>query len=184
MCRPTRPAIYQHLFDTYCDAVVRQDNYLGQPYDPSMLAISTHAPFGKACLATPDGRRAGDALCDGVTSPAPGTDTAGPISVLLSAGKVDHTRIRGGLHNIKIHPLALRGVQGSRKLLALIKSYFDHPGFQLQFNVVDSAMLRDAQAHPEQYRDLIVRVAGFSAFFVELSKSIQDQIIARTEHGL
>ena len=85
---------------------------------------------------------------------------------------------------MKFHPLALKGRQGSKKLLALIKSYFDLPGFQIQFNVVDSKMLKDAQGHPENYRDLIVRVAGFSAFFVELSKSIQDQIIARTEYGI
>lgn len=176
--------IYQELFNTYCDYVSKQDNYLGVPYDPSMLAISTHTPFGKVCGASPDGRPAEAALCDGVTSPAPGTDTNGPLSVLLSAGKIDHTKIRGGLHNMKFHPSALKGVEGSRKLLALIKTYFEPPGFQLQFNVVDSSMLKDAQVHPKEYRDLIVRVAGFSAFFVELSKSIQDQIIARTEHGL
>lgn len=175
--------IYEYLFVTYCDYAGEGMNYLGKPYDPSMLAISTHTPFGKVCGATPDGRYAGEPLCDGVTSPFPGTDTNGPISVLLSASKIDHTRIRGGLHNMKFHPSALKGIQGSKKLLALIKTYFDHPGFQLQFNVVDSEMLRDAQKHPQNYRDLIVRVAGFSAFFVELSKSVQDQIIARTEHG-
>jgi len=175
--------IYENLFDFYCNCVSEGMNYLGKPYDPSMLAISTHTPFGKVCGATPDGRCAGEPLCDGVTSPFPGTDIKGPISVLLSAGKIDHTRIRGGLHNMKFHPSALKGIHGSKKLLALIKTYFDHPGFQLQFNVVDSEMLRDAQKHPQNYRDLIVRVAGFSAFFVELSKSVQDQIIARTEYG-
>jgi formate C-acetyltransferase/4-hydroxyphenylacetate decarboxylase large subunit len=176
--------IFKDLFDTYCGFVGEQVNYLGEPYDPSMLAISTHTPFGKACGATPDGRHAGEALCDGVTSPFPGTDTRGPISVLLSAAKIDHSRIRGGLHNMKFHPSAVKSIQGSKKLLALIKSYFDRTGFQLQFNIVDSEMLREAQQHPENYRDLIVRVAGFSAFFVELSKPIQDQIIERTEHGL
>lgn len=85
---------------------------------------------------------------------------------------------------MKLHPSVLKGPEGSRKLLYLIKTYFDHPGFQIQFNVVDSRMLREAQERPEDYRDLIVRVAGFSAFFVELSRSVQDQIIARTEHGL
>jgi formate C-acetyltransferase/4-hydroxyphenylacetate decarboxylase large subunit len=176
--------IYEDLFDVYCDYVVQNKNYLGKPYDPSMLAISTHTPFGKVCGASPDGRKAEEPLCDGVTSPFPGTDLKGPVSVLLSAGKIDHTRIRGGLHNLKFHPSAIKGIQGSKKLLALIRSYFGYPGFQLQFNVVDSNMLRDAQEHPEQYRELIVRVAGFSAFFVELSKSIQDQVIERTEHGL
>ena len=111
----------------------------------------------------------------------PGTDCAGPLAVLHSAGKIDHTRIRGGLHNMKFHPSVLQGTAGGRKLLDLIKTYFQTPGFQVQFNVVDSRMLRDAQAHPELYRDLIVRVAGFSAFFVELGRSIQDQIIARTD---
>jgi formate C-acetyltransferase/4-hydroxyphenylacetate decarboxylase large subunit len=176
--------ICRELFSAYCDYVVLNNNYLGKPYDPSMLAISTHTPFGKVCRATPDGRNEGDPLCDGVTSPYPGTDRKGPLSVLLSAGKIDHRRIRGGLHNMKFHPTALHGREGSVKLLALIRAYFTMPGFQLQFNVIDSKMLREAQAHPEQYRDLLVRVAGFSAFFVELGKSIQDQIIERTEHSL
>ncbi|MFA5010521.1 MAG: pyruvate formate lyase family protein [Ignavibacteria bacterium] len=175
--------IYKEIFYEYCKYVSSQKNYLGKPYDPSMLAISTHTPFGKVCGATPDGRHAGDSLADGVTSPYPGTDTNGPISVLLSAGKIDHTKIRGGLHNMKLHPAAVKGIQGSKKLLSLIKSYFQYPAFQIQFNIVDSRMLKDAQEHPDNYRDLIVRVAGFSAFFVELSKSIQDQIIERTEHG-
>ncbi|RPI17245.1 MAG: formate acetyltransferase [Ignavibacteriae bacterium] len=175
-------SIYNELFDTYCNYVSEQKNYLGESYDPSMLAISTHAPFGKVCGATPDGRYAGETLCDGVTSPFPGTDKNGPLSVLLSAGKIDHTRIRGGLHNMKFHPKALQGISGSKKLLQLIKTYFETNGFQLQFNVVDSNMLKDAQQHPENYRDLIVRVAGFSAFFVELGKTIQDEIIRRTEH--
>lgn len=174
--------IYLELFQVYCDAVERGVNYLGRPYDPSMLAISTHTPFGKVCGATPDGRSAGESLADGVTSPTPGTDVEGPLAVLLSAGKVDHARIRGGLHNMKFHPSVLRGTAGARKLLDLIKTYFQSPGFQIQFNVVDSRMLRDAQLRPEHYRGLIVRVAGFSAFFVELGKSVQDQIIARTEH--
>ena len=146
-----------------------------------MLAISTHTPFGKATGATPDGRLKEVSLCDGVTSPFPGTDTKGPFASILSAAKVDHTKIRGGLHNMKFHPNALKGVAGSRKLISLIKTYFDYLGFQLQFNVVDSKMLRDAQKNPDNYRDLIVRVAGFSAFFVELSPSIQEQVINRTE---
>jgi len=175
--------IYEELFDTYCGYVSEQLNYLGEPYDPSMLAISTHAPFGRVCGATPDGRHAGETLADGVTSPFYGTDTNGPLAVLHSAGKIDHTKIRGGLHNMKFLPSTLKGVQGSRKLLSLIKTYFDTLGFQLQFNVVDSKMLRDAQENPEQYRDLIVRVAGFSAFFVELGTSIQNEIIARTEQN-
>ena len=173
--------IYEEIFQNYCEYVARTKNYLGVPYDPSMLAISTHTPFGKVCIASPDGRKEGEPLCDGVTSPYPGTDRKGPLSVILSAAKIDHTKIRGGLHNMKFHPTSLKGTDGSKKLLALIRTYFGFNGFQLQFNVVDSTILKDAQEHPEKYRDLIVRVAGFSAFFVELSKSIQDQVIERTE---
>ncbi len=176
--------IYLRLFDDYCRWVAGQDNYLGCPYDPSMLAISTPVPFGKACAAFPDGRLSGEPLADGVTSPFPGTDTHGPTAVIRSSGKVDHTRIRGGLLNLKFHPSALRGEIGSRNLLALIKTYFDMPGFHVQFNVVDSQMLKEAQIHPERYRDLVVRVAGFSAYWVEMSKALQDQVIWRTEHGL
>eukprot|EP01107_Rhizomastix_libera_P018613 TRINITY_DN980_c0_g1_i2.p1 TRINITY_DN980_c0_g1~~TRINITY_DN980_c0_g1_i2.p1 ORF type:complete len:827 (+),score=245.73 TRINITY_DN980_c0_g1_i2:75-2555(+) len=180
----TVDSIFVSLWNVYCKYVGQGINYLGEKYDPSMLAISTHAPFGRACIATPDGRKCGETLADGVTSPFYGTDKSGPFSVLLSAAKADHTKIRGGLHNMKLHPSALRGAQGSRKLLDLIRTYFSGNAFQIQFNVVDSLMLKDAQIHPEKYRNLIVRVAGFSAFFVELSKPIQDEVILRTEHTL
>jgi formate C-acetyltransferase/4-hydroxyphenylacetate decarboxylase large subunit len=177
-------AIFLNLFDSYCAAVRRQKSYLGHPYDPSMLAISTPVPFGRVCAAFPDGRKAGEPLADGVTSPFPGSDKFGPTAVLRSSGKVDHSQIRGGLLNLKFHPSALKGENGSRNLLALIKTYFEYPTFHLQFNVVDSTMLREAQRHPENYRDLVVRVAGFSAYWVEMSKALQDQVIERTEHAL
>jgi formate C-acetyltransferase/4-hydroxyphenylacetate decarboxylase large subunit len=177
-------SLFLALFDDYCRWVRGQDNYLGEPYDPSMLAISTPVPFGKVCAAFPDGRLAGEPLADGVTSPFPGTDTHGPTAVIRSSSKVDHTQIRGGLLNLKFHPSALKGEKGSKNLLALIKTYFEKPGFHVQFNVVDSNMLRDAQAHPDQYRDLVVRVAGFSAYWVEMSRALQDQVIWRTEHNL
>jgi pyruvate formate-lyase/glycerol dehydratase family glycyl radical enzyme len=182
---PVADDIMRELWNTYCDTVGQGANYLGSRYDPGMLTISTMAPFGKACLATPDGRRAGEPVADGATSPHPGTDTHGPMAVLRSAQKVDHTRIRGGLHNMKFHPTALKGVEGSIKLIQLIKTLFEtQTSFQIQFNVVDSRLLRHAQQHPDLYRDLIVRVAGFSAFFVELQPSVQDQVIERTEHVL
>ncbi len=177
-------SIFLDLFDEYCDWVSGQDNYLGKPYDPSMLAISTPVPFGKVCNAFPDGRMKGEPLADGVTSPFPGTDVCGPTAVIRSSSKVDHTRIRGGLLNLKFHPSALKGENGSKNMLALIKTYFEKPGFHVQFNVVDSRMLQDAQLHPENYRDLVVRVAGFSAYWVEMSKPLQDQVIWRTEHSL
>lgn len=176
--------LFLGLFDDYCRFVPGELNYLGKPYDPSMLAISTPVPFGKACGAFPDGRRAGEPLADGVTSPFPGTDAHGPTAVIRSSSKVDHSRIRGGLLNLKFHPSALEGERGSRNLLALVKTYFESPGFHVQFNVVDSEMLRDAMEHPESYRDLVVRVAGFSAYWVEMSRPLQEQVIWRTEHGL
>lgn len=174
--------IMRELWDFYCNTVEAGPNYLGRHYDPSMLAISTPAPFGKACLATPDGRKEGEPLADGVTSPHPGTDKKGPTAVIRSVQKLDHTRIRGGLHNMKFHPTAISGVNGSLNLIQFIKTLFEtQTAFQIQFNIVDSEMLRDAQEHPENYRNLIVRVAGFSAFFVELQKSVQDQVIDRTQ---
>ncbi len=176
--------IFLRLYADYCEWVRGQTNYLGVPYDPSMLAISTPVPFGLACCAFPDGRLDGQPLADGVTSPYPGTDKLGPTAVIRSSSRVDHTQIRGGLLNLKFHPSALRGTKGSRNLLALIKTYFESPGFQVQFNVVDSNMLRDAQEHPDNYRDLVVRVAGFSAYWVEMSRALQDQVISRTEHSL
>jgi pyruvate formate-lyase/glycerol dehydratase family glycyl radical enzyme len=177
-------SMFLDLFNEYCTWVRGQNNYLGKPYDPSMLAISTPVPFGKVCEAFPDGRLKGEPLADGVTSPFPGSDKLGPTAVIRSSSKVDHTQIRGGLLNLKFHPSALTGETGSRNLLALIRTYFENPGFHVQFNVVDSNMLRDAQAHPENYRDLVVRVAGFSAYWVEMSKALQDQVICRTEHLL
>jgi formate C-acetyltransferase/4-hydroxyphenylacetate decarboxylase large subunit len=180
----TVDSLFLDLFRDYCGWVRGQDNYLGKPYDPSMLAISTPVPFGKACAAFPDGRKAFEPLADGVTSPFPGTDTRGPTAVIRSSSKVDHTEIRGGLLNLKFHPSALKGERGSRNLLALIKTYFERPGFHVQFNVVDSEMLRDARRRPEAYRDLVVRVAGFSAYWVEMSEALQDQVIWRTEHSL
>ncbi len=176
--------IFLDLFGEYCTWVKGQTNYLGKPYDPSMLAISTPVPFGKVCRAFPDGRMSGEPLADGVTSPFPGTDVCGPTAVIRSSSKVDHTLIRGGLLNLKFHPSALKGNTGSTNLLALIKTYFETPGFHVQFNVVDSRMLKDAQEHPDQYRDLVVRVAGFSAYWVEMSKALQDQVIWRTEHTI
>jgi formate C-acetyltransferase/4-hydroxyphenylacetate decarboxylase large subunit len=175
--------VFLDLYDDYVTWCAGQRNYLGEPYDPSMLAISTPVPFGKACGAFPDGRRAGQPLADGVTSPFPGTDVHGPTAVIRSSSKVDHTRIRGGLLNLKFHPTAIEGDSGANNLLALIRTYFEGPGFHVQFNVVDSQMLRDAQAHPDRYRDLVVRVAGFSAYWVEMSKALQDQVIWRTEHA-
>jgi len=175
--------IFLELFDEYCKWVEGQDNYLGSPtIRPCWRSLHRCHSEGLQCI--PDGRLKGEPLADGVTSPFPGTDLSGPTAVIRSSSKVDHSRIRGGLLNLKFHPSALKGENGSRNLLALIRTYFEKPGFHVQFNVVDSRMLKDAQLHPENYRDLVVRVAGFSAYWVEMSKALQDQVIWRTEHSL
>jgi len=173
-------AIAVKLYEDYYDEVFRHLNYFGVPYTPGALSISVHPVFGKACGALPDGRKAGVSLCDAGVSAFPGTDTSGPTALILSASRVDATPTMVVLFNMKFHPTALRGITASKSLLSLIKTYFDLGGWHIQFNVVDTKMLKDAQLHPAIYRDLIVRVAGFSAYWVELSKQVQDEIIART----
>jgi formate C-acetyltransferase/4-hydroxyphenylacetate decarboxylase large subunit len=157
---------------------------LGEYLFPSAYSVTTHPPFGKACGALPDGRKAGVALCDGAVSAFPGSDICGPTALIRSAVKVDAFPYKSVQLNLKMHPTALKGVKGSRALLSLIKTFFDLGGYFIQFNVVDSRMLRDAQNHPERYRNLLVRVAGFTAYWVELSKAVQDEIIQRTEFGI
>jgi formate C-acetyltransferase/4-hydroxyphenylacetate decarboxylase large subunit len=154
---------------------------LGEPLTPSAYSITTHPLFGKVCGALPDGRKAGTPLCDGAVSAFPGTDLSGPTALIRSATKIDALPYKSVQLNMKFHPTVLKGMKGSKTLLSMIKTFFDLGGYFIQFNVVDSRMLRDAQRHPERYRDLLVRVAGFTAYWVELSKGVQDEIIQRTE---
>lgn len=174
-------SIAKRLYDEYYQEVFAHLNYFGVPYTPGALSISTHPIFGKACGALPDGRKAGVSLCDAGISAFPGTDTSGPTALILSGSKIDALPAMTVLFNMKFHPTALKGMVGSKSLLSLVKTFFDLGGWHIQFNVVDSQMLKDAQLHPENCRDLIVRVAGFSAYWVELSGQVQDEIIARTE---
>ncbi len=136
-------------------------------------------------MATPDGRRAGEPLAEGC-SPSHGADTHGPTAVFKSVSKLDTHRITGGvLLNQKVTPQVLATPADRAKLVMLLRAFFNRlDGFHVQYNVVDRATLLDAQAHPERHRDLIVRVAGYSAFFTVLSRATQDDIIARTEQGL
>ena len=138
--------------------------------------------FGSVIGATPDGRKATMPVSDGI-SPVQGADREGPTAVMKSAAKIDHVRTGGTLLNLKFSPQALEGDAGIDKLASLVRSYFKLDAHHVQFNVVTAATLRDAQAHPERYRDLIVRVAGYSDYFCDLTKPLQDEIIARTEHG-
>jgi formate C-acetyltransferase len=135
-------------------------------------------------LALPSGRLARKSLADGSMSPAQGSDVHGPTAVIQSAGKVDQYPILATLLNIKFQPAVLRTREDLKKLVALVKTYFDFGGKHVQFNVIDQKTLLDAQIHPELHRNLIVRVAGYSAYFVELDRGVQDEIIKRTAHAM
>lgn len=169
-----------HDYDRVCASEI---TYLGYRWLTAALSISAHGPHGRVTGATADGRLSGVTLCDGILSASPGTDTNGPIALLNSGVKLDPTEYRSVQLNMKIHPNAIRGDEGSRNFVDFIKSYFNNGGYHVQFNIVDSNMLRDAQKHPENYRELMVRVAGFSAYWCELGKPIQDEVIARTEYN-
>jgi pyruvate-formate lyase len=137
--------------------------------------------FGSVTGATPDGRRACEPVSEGV-SPVQGADRHGPTAVLKSVAKMDHVRTGGTLLNQKFAPQLLQDDAGLEKLVHLLRTYFKLDGHHIQFNVVDADTLRAAQENPEKYRDLIVRVAGYSDYFCDVGKALQDEIIARTEH--
>jgi trans-4-hydroxy-L-proline dehydratase len=169
------------LFDAYYDAIVGRKNTKGGSYQINLLPTTCHVYFGSVTGATPDGRKAWQPLSEGV-SPVQGADRHGPTAVLRSVAKMDHARTGGTLLNQKLTPNLLSDDSGLEKLVQLVRTYFKLDGHHIQFNVVDAETLREAKAHPEQHRDLIVRVAGYSDYFCNLSESLQDEIIARTEH--
>lgn len=154
----------------------------GEPMYSCQISVSTHGAMGSATLATADGRLQGTTFADASLSAYPGTDKNGPVALMNSATIWDHSMSQNSQLNIKIHPSAIKGSEGSKKLLELIKSYMRKGGFHVQFNVVDSKVLKDAQANPQNYRDLMVRVAGFTQYWVEIGKQVQDELIARTEY--
>ncbi len=170
------------VFEAYFDAVDGRPNTKGGVYHINLLPTTCHVYFGSVTGATPDGRKAWTPLSEGV-SPVQGADRRGPTAVLRSLAKMDHVRTGGTLLNQKFTPRLLQDEAGLEGLVRLIRTYFKLDGHHVQFNVVDAATLRAAQEHPEQYRDLIVRVAGYSDYFCDLSRALQDEIIARTEHG-
>jgi trans-4-hydroxy-L-proline dehydratase len=169
------------VFEAYYNAVDGRPNTRGGEYHINLLPTTCHVYFGSVCGATPDGRLAGTPLSEGI-SPVQGADRCGPTAVLRSAAKMDHARTGGTLLNQKFTPQILAGDQGLDHLVQLVRSYFRLDGHHIQFNVVDVATLREAKRHPHLYRDLIVRVAGYSDYFCDLSEALQDEIIARTEH--
>jgi pyruvate formate-lyase/glycerol dehydratase family glycyl radical enzyme len=169
------------LFEAYFNTVDGRKNTKGGRYHINLLPTTVHVYFGSVIGATPDGRGAGKPLSEGI-SPVQGADRHGPTAVVKSVAKMDHARTGGTLLNQKFTPQLLHDDAGLDKLVHLVRTYFKLDGHHVQFNVVDGATLRAAQENPDQYRDLIVRVAGYSDYFCDLSRALQDEIIARTEH--
>jgi formate C-acetyltransferase len=175
-------ALMRRVFEAYFGAIDGRPNTKGGTYRINLLPTTVHIYFGRVTGATPDGRKAAEPLSEGI-SPVQGADRKGPTAVLRSAAKMDHVRTGGTLLNQKFTPQILDDDTGLRGLVSLIRSYFGLGGHHIQFNVVDAATLRAAQREPARYRDLIVRVAGYSDYFCDLGETLQNEIIARTEHG-
>jgi len=170
------------VFEIFYDAVNGKPSSRGGVHRINMLPTTSHVYFGSVTGATADGRKAYTPLSEGI-SPSQGVDSQGPTSVIKSASKIDHLRTGGTLLNQKFSPSFFEDEESYNCLTALIRSYFILDGHHIQFNVVDAATLRDAQKHPELYRDLIVRVAGYSDYFNDLGEDLQNEIINRTEHS-
>jgi len=179
---PEVDSLFEKWENWFCSMTHEYKSLYGKPLYSCQISVSTHGPMGAATIATPDGRLWGTTFADGSMSAYPGTDLSGPYALFNSATVWDHSASQNSQLNLKLHPMAVKGIEGSKKLLELIRSYLRKGGFHIQFNVVDSKMLRDAQAHPEKYRGLLVRVAGFTQYWVEIGKQIQDETIARTEY--
>jgi formate C-acetyltransferase len=180
---PYVDSIAAELYQFWADTAVTFPSAWGGTTKPTGISITAHAPGGALTGATPDGRRAGETLADGTMSPAQGKDTQGPTAVIRSALAINQVPFQATLLNMKFHPSAMKTTEDMRKLSMLMRTYFSMGGKHVQFNVVNREMLLDGQKHPEKHRDLIVRVAGYSAYFVQLTRPVQDEIMTRTEHG-
>jgi len=174
--------LMQHVFGAFFQCVDGRPNGRGGTVHVNMLPTTCHVYFGSVIGATPDGRRAYQPLSEGI-SPVQGADRKGPTAVLQSAAKMDHVKTGGTLLNLKFNPQVLEGEAGLDRMAGLVRGYFAQDGHHMQFNVVKADTLRRAQDAPEQHRHLIVRVAGYSDYFCDLSRELQDEIIARTEHA-
>ena len=173
--------ILKMVFETYYNAIEGRPNTRGGHFRINLLPTTSHVYFGSVLGATPDGRFANEPTSEGI-SPVQGADVHGPTSVIKSASKIDHIRTGGTLLNQKFTPQLMDSEEGINKIVSLVRTYFKLDGHHIQFNVVGVEILREAQKHPEKYRDLIVRVAGYSDYFVDLGIDLQNEIIRRTEH--
>ncbi len=166
----------------FCPDCSNYESLYGHPMYPCQISVSTHGAMGAATIATADGRLDGTTFADASLSAYPGTDRNGPFALMKSAAIWDHSMSQNSQLNVKIHPSAIRGDEGARKLLEMTRAYMRMGGFHVQYNIVDSKVLKDAQQNPQNYRDLMVRVAGFTQYWVEIGKQVQDELIARTEY--
>lgn len=174
--------LMRDIFDLYHDTIVGRPNMKGGKYGIDMLPTTCHVYFGDVILATPNGRKAHKPVSEGI-SPEKSADTNGPTAVIKSCAKMDHLATAGTLLNQKFTPNVVAGEAGLNNMASLVRSYFAMDGHHIQFNVVDRQTLIEAQKHPEDHKDLIVRVAGYSDFFRNLDKPLQDEIIERTEQS-
>ena len=174
--------IMQEVFELYRSSITGRPNMKGGKYGVDMLPTTCHVYFGDVILATPNGRKAHKPVSEGI-SPEKSADTNGPTAVIKSCAKMDHLATAGTLLNQKFTPDVVAGEEGLDHMASLIRSYFSMDGHHIQFNVIDRQTLIEAQKNPEEYKDLIVRVAGYSDFFRNLSKPLQDEIIERTEQN-
>jgi len=175
--------ILRKVFESYFKLIDGRPNVKGGQFRINLLSTTCHIYFGSVVGATPDGRKAGQPLSEGI-SPVQGADRKGPTAVLKSAAKIDHIRTGGTLLNQKFTPQVMANDGDLEKLLHLVRAYFRMDGHHIQFNVVTADTLRQAQKEPEKHRDLIVRVAGYSDYFVDLGETLQNEIIDRTEQSM
>ena len=176
--------IVARCYKLFTDFVPTLPTITGGTTVPCGISITSHQPGGLLTGATPDGRKAGTLLADGTMSPMQGMDHQGPLAVMQSAMQVDQDPFQATLLNMKFHPTALETEEDMGKLASLIRTYLTSGGKHVQFNVVDQETLVDARKHPEAHRDLVVRIAGYSAYFVQLNDSMQQEVINRTSHRL
>ena len=170
------------VYNDLVDAIEGRPNTRGGQTHLNMLSTTCHNYFGSVCGATPNGRFAHFAISDG-TSPAHGSDSHGPTAVIKSLGKLDQTKSGGTLLNVRFTPAIFKRDEDIKKCASLVRTYFKFGGHHIQFNIVDTETLRDAQKHPDQYKDLLVRVAGYSDYFNDMTEQLQNEIIARTENN-
>lgn len=175
-------SIVQEWYKIFYEEHQKYTDHLGRVRKPAPVSVTSHFSLGKVTGALPSGRKAGIPLTDGSASASPGKDISGPTALIRSAAKAkDCIKYACNLFNMKFHPSSLKTREQVQKFLALIKTYMDLGGHHVQFNVVSAETLKDAQLHPDNYRSLIVRVAGFSAFFIHLAPAVQNEVIKRTE---